>query len=334
MTSRRERLPAGNTNLSARSDSGYPSIGSSLLLQATQTFSGTKNESRSPSKNDSMRDSLDSQASLQILQSIQNPGLVRSKSEQEANSLKGVLCGFSRPVASTEYPHRSVFLDPTVNNMPPSKTRSELVQKIKSRTLPHSSYDLDRDGYVSHEDFRLAKRFDLDGNGLLDDDEREIGKRVLADEFFRTHSHQLHLFGPNLDKNTHAQNVHNLASSPSFERAYEKLKSLERTLIAESSKPILDCMQLPQGSKNPLVRHNYFTNKFDATAWNDYDAIPRSASAFGLTDHGGSRHRLLFARQQTSKEAAHDRLEASNDRKPTVDTRRLKLITDVSIENS
>lgn len=34
-------------------------------------------------------------------------------------------------------------------------------------------------GYVSQEDYFLAKRFDLDGNGVLDPDEQEV-KRFLA----------------------------------------------------------------------------------------------------------------------------------------------------------
>jgi hypothetical protein len=64
-------------------------------------------------------------------------------------------------------------------------------------------------------------------------------------------------------------------------------------------------MRLPKD--NPLTVHNFFVYKFDSTgsvenlsfdrhnllilndilveAWNDFDAIPRSASLFGLTDH-------------------------------------------------
>lgn len=69
-----------------------------------------------------------------------------------------------------------------------------------------------------------------------------------------------------------------------------------------------------------LLKHNFYTNKFDQTgkfdnfsyyfkhclffvsfafvAWNDFDAIPRSASIYGLSDHGGSRKRLMFSRRQ------------------------------------
>jgi hypothetical protein len=69
-------------------------------------------------------------------------------------------------------------------------------------------------------------------------------------------------------------------------------------------------------------------------AWNDYDAIPRSSSLYGLTDHGGSRRRLIFARREKEKEHAAALMEWTEQKQPRVDTRRLKLISDISVENS
>lgn len=83
-----------------------------------------------------------------------------------------------------------------------------------------------------------------------------------------------------------------------------------------------------------LIKHNFFTDKFDQTAWNDFDAIPRSCSMYGLNDHGGSRKRLMFARRQTDREKAATLMEDAIAKMPFVDTRRLKLISDISIENS
>jgi hypothetical protein len=75
----------------------------------------------------------------------------------------------------------------------------------------------DNDGYVSQNDFKLAKRFDFDGNGVLDPDERQIGKRILAEEFFLRHSEDLHNFGPSFVKNTQKQNVEKLVNSYRWE---------------------------------------------------------------------------------------------------------------------
>jgi len=253
-----------------------------------------------------------------------------AQDEAEINAL-GEYNAFSRPRASSVLPLRSVLLDPSINNFPPSQTRTELMKKVKLSGFPHPSYDLDADGYVSQEDYRLAKRFDLDGNGVLDPSERQIGKRVLADEFFKTHQQHLHVFGPGFANNPHKKNVENLANAYSFERAYDRLKSIERTLIAESSKPILECMQAPDQS---ICKHNFYTDKFDSTAWNDFDAIPRAASQYSLEDHGGSRKRLMFTRRQGMREECQARMDVAHAEKPLANTRRLKLITNIDAENS
>ena len=120
---------------------------------------------------------------------------------------------FCRSFILQDFPLRSVLLDPSANNFPRSRTRTELMARIKLSGEPHPSYDLDNDGYVSQEDYRLAKRFDFDGNGVLDPAERKVGKRVLAEEFFKRHAHHLHIFGPNIAQNSHKKNVENLVNS-------------------------------------------------------------------------------------------------------------------------
>ena len=165
--------------------------------------------------------------------------------------------------------------------------RSELMKRIRYRSIPHPSYDVDCDGFVSTSDYRFAKRFDLDGNGddknlihntvysciliysqlftgVLDPEERKICKQVLADEFFKAHKHDIACFGEQFARNSHKKNVDNLANAHSFERSYEVLKQAERTLNATSAKTINECMRAPDDT---LTRHNFFSNKFDTTAW-------------------------------------------------------------------
>ena len=52
---------------------------------------------------------------------------------------------------------------------------------------------------------------------MLDPDERKICKHVLADEFFKTHAHDLAAFGEKFAKNSHKQNVETLAKAYRFE---------------------------------------------------------------------------------------------------------------------
>jgi hypothetical protein len=257
----------------------------------------------------------------------------KNASDQHEIDALGDYNAFSRPRVSLDIPLRSILLDPTVNNFPKSRTRTELLKKIRVSGAPHPSYDLDRDGYVSQEDYRLAKRFDFDGNGVLDPDERAIGKQVLADEFFKDHAERgdLACFGEQFTKNTHKKNVDSLANAYSFERAYDRLLSVERTIKAGSSEPILECMRTTDTN---LTKHNFYVNKFDSTAWNDFDAIPRAASNYGLDDHGGSRKRLLFSRRQASTENNQRLLDIADSKKTMPNTRRMNLITNVAVENS
>jgi len=342
MSGRRDRIPTSRSNFSAMSTSREPenntarSTGRRAMEQPhaggsqnSSTVAMAFDESWIPRSNRSDASDLSSGEVLKRLRDKVNSQ--RFKQDEAEISALGGYNAFSRPRASHVLPLRSTLLDPSINNFPPSKTRTELMKKIKISGTPHPSYDLDADGYVSQEDFRLAKRFDLDGNGVLDPAERLIGKRVLADEFFKAHAQDLEVFGPNFTNNSHKKNVENLANAYSFERAYERLKSVERTLIAESSKPLLECIQLPDQT---LTKHNYYTDKFDCTAWNDYDAIPRSASTHGLTDHGGSRKRLMFSRRQSDREQCQGMMDTHYEQQPSVNTRRLKLITNIAAENA
>jgi hypothetical protein len=116
-----------------------------------------------------------------------------------------------------------------------------------------------------------------------------------------------------------------------FERSYEILKQMERTLNATSAKTINSCMQLPDDT---LTRHNFYTNKFDTTAWNDIDAIPRSVSNYGLDDHCGSRSRLMFIRKENSRVYGDEKMKMSIAQMPKRNTKRSNLITNVSAENN
>ena len=81
---------------------------------------------------------------------------------------------------------------------------------------------------------------------------------------------------------------------------------------------------------------NFFLFLF-FTAWNDFDAIPRSASTLGLTDHGGSRKRLLFSRREITRNETSEIMANSTFKKPvfpSVNFRRVNMITNPAVENS
>ena len=59
-------------------------------------------------------------------------------------------------------------------------TQSELLEIRKKERLPDISYDLDKDGYVGGRDFVISKRFDLDGDGKLNEQEKKAAYEGLA----------------------------------------------------------------------------------------------------------------------------------------------------------
>jgi hypothetical protein len=86
---------------------------------------------------------------------------------------------------------------------------------------------------------------------------------VLAEEFFKRHATDLHNFGTDIAQRSHKENVDKLVSSYSFERAYGKLMQVERTLNAESSMPMIECMS---DKPDPLYNSTkYYANKFDTS---------------------------------------------------------------------
>ena len=58
------------------------------------------------------------------------------------------------------------------SNLSGAMTRTELLNKRKKEKIPDISYDLDQDGYVGGRDYVIAKRFDVDNDGKLNEKEK------------------------------------------------------------------------------------------------------------------------------------------------------------------
>ena len=59
------------------------------------------------------------------------------------------------------------------SNKSGAMTRTELLQLRRKEKIPDISYDLDKDGYVGGRDLVLSKRFDLDKDGKLNEQEKK-----------------------------------------------------------------------------------------------------------------------------------------------------------------
>ena len=60
------------------------------------------------------------------------------------------------------------------------KTRTKIQEQRRAERVPHISYDLDRDGYVGGKDYVVAKQFDKDGDGKLNEEERKAAFEAIA----------------------------------------------------------------------------------------------------------------------------------------------------------
>ena len=59
------------------------------------------------------------------------------------------------------------------SNVSGAHTQAELIQKRKKERIPDISYDLDQDGYVGGRDYVIAKRYDTDNDGKLNEKEKK-----------------------------------------------------------------------------------------------------------------------------------------------------------------
>lgn len=176
----------------------------------------------------------------------------------------------------------------------------------------------------------MAKRFDFDGNGVIDPHERKIAKSVITDEFFKAHRENLHVFGEKIANATHAENVNAVVNSTNFERTFGLLKGVEESLKGRASKEMLGCMDTVHKS---LTKHNFYTNKFDTSAWNDFDAIPRVAQTMHDMNHNGSRRRLLESRKAKSRLEGNSFQQKATSKEKTFRNHRISLISNFDLEN-
>lgn len=68
----------------------------------------------------------------------------------------------------------------TYTDSPRVHTNTQMRIARRERDKPHPSMDVDGDGTVSQFDFKLANRFDDDGNGILDEEETAKLREMLA----------------------------------------------------------------------------------------------------------------------------------------------------------
>ena len=62
-------------------------------------------------------------------------------------------------------------------------TQKKLEMQRKKADMPHHSFDLDCDGVISSQDLFLAKRFDADKDGKLNQEERQAAMKAIDEGY-------------------------------------------------------------------------------------------------------------------------------------------------------
>ena len=83
-----------------------------------------------------------------------------------------------------------------------------------------------------------------------------------------------------------------------------------------------------------LVKNNFYADKFDTTAWNDFGAEPRAKDFMEQGTHNGSRHAMFNLKKIVAREKCQGLMNLAEERKPKYSTKRTALIPNAAIENS
>lgn len=115
--------------------------------------------------------------------------------------------------------------------------------------MPHPSYDIDGDGVVSVADYKMAKKFDQDSNGIIDREEMDAGKRIIAKELWDNHRAQ-HYLGKEAPTNAdRAMAVEHLVGISgehgAFMREFERTKNAHWIENQRGSSQVLSCISKP-----------------------------------------------------------------------------------------
>ena len=154
--------------------------------------------------------------------------------------------------------------------MPRSRTRSEFKKKLRGVNVPHWSFDLDGDGEVSHDDYKISKALDALGTGQLSPVQRTRGRKTLASQFFRNHQRDAHLYGSQWTARPGSaaaeENAERLATNPSFNYSLCKLNMKEKRLINHGSYDMTVCMSDAVPEAPPGAGHARDVPEFKGSA--------------------------------------------------------------------
>lgn len=188
---------------------------------------------------------------------------------------------------SMSNPLKTLLMDDAKRNIPRHATRSQLLSSRKRTNIPHMSFDVDMDGVVSELDMKYAKAFDLDGDGILNKDERALLRHAMAKDMYQDHKvvHNLSET-PITDEDLEAKAL-KLAHSTNFTEDFNRLhQKQQRSNIAGAT-----------GGISAIQQHYRFKENRDYGLGTDHNATSVKTHNHGYLSPEGIRQRCISRSQ-------------------------------------
>lgn len=222
------------------------------------------------------------------------------------------------PTLSLVAPNKTIWLDQNESTrLKRHKTRSDLLQTVKTATVPHMSYDIDGDGIVNQDDLKVARMVDPKGYGVLDAEGAMKGRKLLARQYLEHNQNErwFKKIAPDIAAMPREEAVNYLATTNDFAKTMFKLRLKERPGNGTGGR----------GSRAALVEvdHGWASSK--------EERAPKIVTAVRTSRREGARERQARTRSElfnTRKMLAIKHNQDRFEQEPGVqDFRRLDLIT-------
>eukprot|EP00948_MAST-09A_sp_MAST-9A-sp1_P004251 g4251.t1 len=149
------------------------------------------------------------------------------------------------PKLSETSPLRTAFMDSNLmKSVPQHTTYSSFQRDMAKINSHHSSYDIDGDGVVGIRDLKLAKQFDRDRNGYLDEEEIAKGRLQMVSDYVENYRQKQTPRGTVTRPSPYPGTYHSLTTKEAQNKIENLLKS--KNFEAEMSK--LEIMRVIQES--------------------------------------------------------------------------------------
>jgi len=198
-------------------------------------------------------------------------------------------------------PLKTLLLDDKKRNIPRHRTRSELLASRKRTNIPHMSFDVDMDGVVSELDFKYAKAFDLDGDGILNKRERSNLRRQMSTDLFQERKVVANLAESPIDNKQIETMAEKLVQSEHFQEDFTGLRQKQqRSRIAGSS-----------GGIHAIQHHFRHEENREYGLGTDHNAPSVKTHDHGYVDGLSGERRRCMSRTQLFNQRATDFRESA-----------------------